>query len=170
MADQNFNRREVIGATAAAISAALVGRDSDAGEASGLPELAIANQRKIEVALAALLQRPNNEDAYVIFEEKISRKFVQFARPAHKSLILDLPSQTLDDIETTRANVYFGELGIKAVDEPVFDGPGGEVVGRQRTIQMMFDRDYSTAARVASEVFRRIFRFPPTFELVIKEI
>ena len=53
------------------------------------------NTQRIEAALQALLQR-NNEDAFVIFEDKATGKFVQFAGSAEQPLLLDLPLQALD--------------------------------------------------------------------------
>jgi hypothetical protein len=110
-----------------------------------------------------------NEQAFVIFEEKTSGKFVQFAGSSREGLFLDLPSQTLDESEMARAKAYFLELGVQAEEYDVFDRPGGRPVGRQCSFQKDFGRDVRAAASVVSEVFRRVYRFHPDVELVVKE-
>jgi hypothetical protein len=123
---------------------------------------------KMASALAALLRR-RNRDAFVIFEEKPSGKFVQFARALRQELLLDLPLQTLDVGEQARAAALFLGLGVQETEDAMLDGPGGRVVGRQRSFQMTFGDDVRAAADVASEVFRRVFQSPPSFELELTE-
>jgi hypothetical protein len=127
-----------------------------------------SNHAKIESALVALLNR-HNEDAFVIFEEKATGKFVQFAGSSQEDLLLDLPSQTLDRAEMARAITYFLEVGIEADVYDVFDRPGATVVGQQCSFQHSFGRDARTAAEIASAVFLRVYRFPVDFDLVITE-
>lgn len=122
----------------------------------------------IESALARLTDR-KNEDAFVIFEEKSSGKFVQFSRTADQGLFLDLPSQTLNAAEMERATEYFLQQGVRIEEFDLFDGPGGKRVGSQCSFQKDFGQDIRAAADVVSEVFRRVFQFPAEFELVITE-
>jgi hypothetical protein len=119
-------------------------------------------------ALAALLRR-ENDDAQMIFEEKRTRKFVQFTGSAHQDLFLDLPGQALDQAQTQRADSYFQELGVRVEEYDVFDRPGGRVVGRQRSFQKSLGRDVETAADIAEQIFERVYQFPANFELVVKE-
>src|SRR5262245_41738761 len=56
----------------------------------------------ISSALAALRAR-TNDDAFVIFEDARSRKFVQFAGGVNHPLLLDLPIVGLHPSEVARA-------------------------------------------------------------------
>ena len=49
----------------------------------------VGNQQEIETALSSLLKR-QNEDAFVIFEDSVSKKFVQFAGSSTEPLLLDI--------------------------------------------------------------------------------
>ena len=60
-------------------------------------------------ALISLLKRP--AEAFVIFEEPKSGKFVQFAGSIEEPLLLDLPIQTLSPAEIEKAKTIFGEMG-----------------------------------------------------------
>ena len=57
-----------------------------------------SNLHLMENALKDLLLQ-NSDDAFVIFSEKVSGKFVQFVGSAHENLALDLPIQTLSENE-----------------------------------------------------------------------
>jgi hypothetical protein len=128
-----------------------------------------AGRSRIKEALAALLRR-DNPDAFVIFEEKRSRKFVQFAGSANEErLLLDLPSQILDAGESQRAEEYFQQLGVRAEEYDVFDRPGGKAVGRRRNFLKDFGKDVEAATRVTQEVFERVYQLPPDFDLVVEE-
>jgi hypothetical protein len=168
MAEQHPNRRDVLRAGAAALPAALIGCQGQPDAAPPRAAPRTANHARIQAALAALLER-HNEDSFVIFEEKASAKFVQFARAQHGSLLLDLPSQTLNAAETARAQAFFLDLGVRATVEAALDRPGGRVVGRQRAFQMRFGQDVGRAADVTAAVFDRVYRFPLDFELVVTE-
>lgn len=126
------------------------------------------NRAKIRIALEALLRRDNG-DAFVIFEEKRTGKFVQFCGSARDDLFLDLPSQTLDQAQSLRADDYFAELGVRAEEYDMLDGPGGKVVGRQRSFQKKLGRDVETAATIAERIFERVYQFPADFDLIVKE-
>jgi hypothetical protein len=125
------------------------------------------NGKRVRAALTALLHRENG--SFVIFEEKKSGKFVQFAGSKRDDLNLDLPAQTLDRREDQRAEVFFKGLGVRPEEYDVFDGPGGKIAGRQRSFQKAFGRDVEAAATVVMQVFERVYQFPTDFELAIKE-
>ncbi len=126
------------------------------------------NHAKIKSALAALMCR-DNEDAFLILMEKHTGKFLQFSGSARQPLILDLPAQALDHDQAQKAESYFQELGIRAVEYEMFDAPGGKVVGRQRSFQKSLGRDVEAAARIAENVFEYVYEFPANFELVMEE-
>ena len=127
------------------------------------------NQNRIKTALRALLNR-RNDDAFVIFEERDSGKFVQFAGSADQPLLLDLPSQALSAEEQQRAALLFAQLGsADATSADLYDRPGGQVVGRQISYQLVFGQDCDRAAEVTSRIFKEVYRLPAEFELSVTE-
>jgi hypothetical protein len=130
----------------------------------------MGNRNRIVDALSGLLQR-HNVDAFVIFEEKGSGKYVQFAGSANEGLLLDLPSQTLTEEEAKRAEVLFSELGIPGPEtyEVYTDKSRKTAAGMQTSFQVDFGRDVVRAAMVTLAIFERVYRFPPDFHLVLTE-
>lgn len=128
------------------------------------------NQSRIVDALSALLQR-RNKDAFVIFEEKRSGKYVQFAGSANEDLLLDLPSQTLTEEEMKRAEVLFRGLGIPGPEtyEMYTDESMETVAGTQTSFHMGLGRDVVRAAEVTLAIFERVYQFPPDFPLALDE-
>jgi len=128
------------------------------------------NLNRIADALSALLHRTPG-DAFVIFEEKGSGKFVQFARSPTEPLYLDLPAQTLSEEEMKRAKVLFAELGVSGPKEyEVYTDPTmREVTGTQISFNMDFGQDFQRATEVTLAIFERVYKFPPDFQLVLKE-
>ena len=125
-------------------------------------------QERIEEALSSLLTR-RNEDAFVIFEDRATKKFVQFAGNANQPLFLDIPSQALKNDEIDRAKRLFGQYGVKLKEWEVYDRPGGSVAGRQSGFQMELGKDTGKAAEVAWRVFTEVYRLQPDFDLSIEE-
>jgi hypothetical protein len=163
--DDSLNRRQVLGIAGTILSGGIIGCQRSQSTGLVAPTRNV-NRERIEVALKALLQR-TNDDAFVIFEEKRSRKFVQFAGSARQDLMLDLPPQTLDQTEDARAEIYFRELGTRPVEDQSSTLEGKIV--RQRYYQKQFGRDAGAAAAAAMGVFERVYQFPPDFDLVITE-
>jgi hypothetical protein len=130
----------------------------------------VDNQSRIARALSALLQR-DNEDAFVIFEEKESGKYVQFAGSAHENLFLDLPIQTLTKTEVERAKVLFQELGIQGPQEyPTYTDKSLETMaGMQISFQVNFGQNVQQAVQFTQAIFDRVYEFPQDFQLVIEE-
>ncbi len=117
------------------------------------------NRSRILTALERLM-RDEDDGAFVIFEEKATRKFVQFAGSAHEELLLDLPFATLDENEITRAISYFETMGVRDEDpyEPVASDE--DSIRRQRVFQMTLGRDVETATNIVMQVFQRVLPFP----------
>src|SRR5262245_2363089 len=64
---------------------------------------------RIKAGLEALLLR-EGKDRSVIFQERKSEKFVQFAGSTMEPLLLDLPSIPLSAEEMARAKTFFAKL------------------------------------------------------------
>ena len=107
-------------------------------------------------ALEGVMQR-TNEDAFVIFEDKATEKFVQFAGGKGQSLLMDLPLRPLTPEEAERAKAFFSSLGVEA---PEGDFPSYSVD---------FGSDAPKAADAALRVFREVYALDDGFELGVEE-
>lgn len=124
------------------------------------------NTQLITDELSALLKR-TNEDAFVIFEDVQSGKFIQFAGRAGDTLLLDLPSQVLSEGEFDRAVRYFRSHGQDLQEYDTLDQPGGKPVGRQASFQIVFAEDVERATQITLEIFSQVFEFPDDISLRI---
>lgn len=130
------------------------------------------HKKRIREALASLLTRTNT-DAFVILEDRSSKKFVQFAGGARKPLLLDLPARTLasrhlDREELGRARELFAKYGVSLEEREARD-PAGKVVGTMSGFHMSLGRDVDKATEVAREVFSEVYALPPDFRLRVVE-
>jgi hypothetical protein len=125
---------------------------------------------EIAQALNRMLHR-TNEDAFVIFEERTNRRFVQFAGSTNSSLLLDLPSQTLSPQEMQRAIVLFSSFGAVGPDihSTYTDTTSKIVASQQVSFNLDLGKDVQLAAHIALTVFQQIYRCPTDFQLVIAE-
>ncbi len=126
--------------------------------------------KEIAQALNRMLQRAN-EDAFVIFEERSNRKFVQFAGSANSPLLLDLPSQTLSPQEMQRAVALFSSFGSVGPDiHNLYTDPTCKVIADQQvSFNLDLGKDIQLAAHIALTVFQQVYRCPTDFQLVIAE-
>ena len=95
-------------------------------------------------SLRRLTER-NKEDAFVILEDRVSGKFVQFGRGT--TIKIDLPLAALDEMETDRAADWFRNLGVESPRS--FDAPDPRESGKLRS-QASFEFDFGTDARRAA--------------------
>jgi hypothetical protein len=126
------------------------------------------NQEIIKEALSSLLTR-NNDDAFVIIEDEAKNKFVQFAGNSTQDLLLDLPSQTLNEHELERAKLLFKKYDVYFEKWDVYDEPGGKVSGQQYGFSMNLGDDVDKAAHITISIFTEVYKFPPEFKMNIEE-
>lgn len=119
---------------------------------------------RIAMALHSLLGR-TNRDAFVIFQDKPSGKFVQFAGSADESLFLDLPPQALNEDEKPRAAKLFRELAAKGPKEGADRQTGKGLTG----FQLRLGCDVDRGADVTLRIFREVYQLPADFALVLEE-
>jgi hypothetical protein len=81
---------------------------------------------------------------------------------------LDLPWQTLSEVEFHRAVAFFRDLGVIGTEHDLLDKPGGTVVGQQFAFNMAF-RSIEPATEVALGVFERVYQLPRDGALIITE-
>lgn len=126
------------------------------------------NSQKIASALQNLLASPD-PNAFVVFKEENTGKFVQFAL-LNRNLIMDLPAQALDRAELIRATQLFQKLGVPgAANYPVFtDQTLQEVAGHQITFNLNFRDQIGPAARVTQAIFQFVYGFVEPMALKIE--
>src|SRR4051812_40584942 len=125
------------------------------------------NRSRIRDALMALTSR-SNVDAFVIVEHQLTAKFVQFSGSVSEPLMLDLPHQTLSELEFHRAVTFFRKFGVEGREFELFDHPDGKVVGQQYSFNMEFG-SVDDAVDVTIAVFEQVYLASPEAHLMIIE-
>lgn len=125
-------------------------------------------RQKIAAALRRMLER-ENDDAFVIVEDRTSGKFVQFAGNAFQDIIFDLPGQALDPVELTRARALLCIYDIPFEEWDIHDEPGGAIVGRQSGFCKSLGRDTELAACIAWRVLTEVYSLNTPRILSIEE-
>ncbi len=123
-------------------------------------------QKKISRALSTLL-KAKASDAFVIFEEKETGKYVQFAGSVREPLLFDLPVVALDNAELKRACAV---LGREPETEQIYTDPTATVpAGEMAHFTISLGRDIQEGARLTCAIFRDVYQFPPDFQLTINQ-
>lgn len=135
-------------------------RSSSDSTSPGAPDIFAAGHvptdKLILRGLQDLLTR-GPDDAFVIFEDAATKRFVQFRRIA-EGIELDFPVIDLEDDQRRRADDYFRRLGV----------PLAEVELRRgsiETYQLPLGSDAARGARIALELFTVVFQLPPDLKL-----
>ncbi len=123
-------------------------------------------KEQIIVSLDKMLKR-SNDDAFVIFIEKKTQKFVQFRGNDRESLMLNLPEQTLDNHELEKAKTLFKQYRVKLGKNPGI--PVGPDAGIDRSFDMEIGKDTKKGADIAMEVFREVYGFQGNFIIETEE-
>lgn len=123
------------------------------------------NHDKMRIALKSLLNR-DAEDAFVIFEEINSQKFIQFAGSINEPLFLDLPIQTLSPNELVVAKKLFAEYGCELSGYNIPDWYEGDIPDGQEGFQMDIGYDIEKAVEISMGVFLKVFGFESDFDLI----
>ncbi|HEV3383787.1 MAG TPA: hypothetical protein VG097_03175 [Gemmata sp.] len=127
-------------------------------DVQSISDHATHHSSRIKSALEALLGRAG-QDSFVIFKERKSEKFVQFAGSAQEPLLFDLPSIPLNTGEMERAKAFFAKLGVSP----------GPLHNEHVTFQLKLNRNVDRASEITLSVFRDVYCFPPSFELDVIE-
>lgn len=117
--------------------------------------LSDTTRRSIAAELAWLQQSGQT----VIIEEPASKKFVQFG---WKTLMIDLPAQTLSEEEMGRAERVMAGFGVPKRTYEI-GTPGDKVP--QTTFQKHLGTNVDLAIRAVEVVFREIYLFPQDVRL-----
>jgi hypothetical protein len=104
-------------------------------------------------ALSALKSRDG--DAFVIFEDSASGRFVQFAGSSREPLLLDLPSKGFSPDEAARAKAFFDPMGVQ---------PAGKFLSYNTTFESPEE-----ATNTVLAIFREVFGYSEVPNLKITE-
>ncbi len=126
------------------------------------------NLTRMETALQKLTQR-DNADAFVIFSDNHSGRFLQFAGSQHENLLLVLPSQTLTSAQLEIASRLFQQRGANLEMTELLEEPDGEPAGLHFGFNLEFGHDYQTAARTALDLMCEIYSLDEDFDLLVEE-
>lgn len=121
----------------------------------------------IHQALKELITR-TNADAFAIFTERGTGKFVQFAGGRDQPLILDLPKAELTETESDSALRLLRQYAEQVERKRVVHRPGVLMVGKHG-LDLVLDKDVDKASRIAIEVFREVFQLQGDIDLEITE-
>ncbi|NOQ35091.1 MAG: hypothetical protein GQ569_04260 [Methylococcaceae bacterium] len=122
----------------------------------------------LEDALQRLLRR-ENADAFVIFSDKNTGRFIQFAGSAYENLLLDLPVQTLSDGELEKTNEVLKQYGVSLGVTQLLDKPDGVPTSMQYGFNIDFGNDYKSAANTTHYLMQIIYSLSDDFDLAIEE-
>ena len=103
------------------------------------------------------LCRRDAGEAFSIFEDVGTRKFVQFAGGAGESLKLDLPSMQFKDLDDVRAQNFFARLP-QPCERYDIGSPGSEDLDHAYLVD--FGSDVESAADAALGVLHEVFLIP----------
>jgi len=118
---------------------------------------------QIEAVLIRLMNR-KNKDAFVIFEDAKTKRFVQFAGGQNQVFWLDLPIETLKtDEEKSRAKDFFTS---NQTSLTVAKDSWSNII---KTYNMDLGRDYKKAAQATLDIFKKIYLTTDNLELNIIE-
>lgn len=124
-------------------------RLAGAGPTGGYgPCTSVPPESIIRNGLRALLERAPAQ-GFVVFEDKATKKFVQFAGGAGR-MILDFPLVDLSEAEQRRAGEFFARHGFVQTS----DGDGMQVY------RLDFENDVDRATEIAMEIFRDVHGLP----------
>ena len=126
------------------------------------------NHRSVIVkALSDLLNR-ENDDAFLILEDRATKKFVQFIPWAPDKLYMDLPYQTLSEAEFHKAVQCLRPLGVSETTHQVVQDPENPHAAEQFSFNTVFDQ-IDDAVDMIELVFTKIYGFAPDFDLNVIE-
>lgn len=115
------------------------------------------------------LAQSDSDNAFVVFSDKQTGRFLQFAGSRQQNLLLDLPTQMLSPDEFETAQAVFKEYGTDLEASPLLDKPGGEVVDAHFGFNLSFGKEVDAAARVAHYIMLTVFELKDNFELSVEE-
>lgn len=114
----------------------------------------MSHRETIRQTLQQLKAGETPED-FVIFEDRISGKFVQFT----DAVLLDLPVNADDTVAIMRAEILFRNVGLPYTQTNM---------DTFMTFDMHFGNDIDAATEFALTLFREFHNLPERFDLMIK--
>jgi hypothetical protein len=112
----------------------------------------------------------SQRSAALIIEESGTGKFIQFIWMPEDGLYVDLPADTLDAMELTRAKTILATYGIPFSSWPLYEGPGGAVSGTQSGFNQSIGRECDLAFQIAMTTFSDIYAAPENAKLELEVV
>jgi hypothetical protein len=98
---------------------------------------------------------------FVVFNDRMSGRFVQFAGDQSQPLVLDFPLQSLSTDEQRRAASLFAKLGVNEPTETqLYSYPSGEPSSVIRSYQINFVEEIEAAVSATLDLFTFVFQIP----------
>lgn len=116
-----------------------------------------ATKARVKAAIESLDKR-TNDDAFVVIEDLITGRAVQFQGGSGEPLSLFFPLNELRDDEVSRAASYFADFEFSEIDS----------AGVQAYI-IHLEHDHEKAAIVAIDVFMKIYQLSSNFDMHFAE-
>ncbi len=105
--------------------------------------------------------RGDTYSPFVVFKDKFTGKFVQFAGDQAEPLVLDLPTESLTSGEQARAAALFSALGLDSPgDTQLYDYPSANPSTIFHSYQLNFVLDADAATTVTLRIFSELFLIP----------
>lgn len=104
---------------------------------------------------------------FIVMEDPESKNYVQFAWGESEGLYFDLPVQSLNDDEQNRAKKTLMAYDIELEVWPLYDRPGGSIVGERGGFSKNIGENVALAKSLALDVFINIYEISPSTKLVI---
>ena len=116
----------------------------------------LVNSKKLEIrtAITKLMTR-NNEDAFVMFHDASSKKYIQFSGGQSSPIVMDLPFISLSSGEFLRARVVLSNYPLEIDESPAFKIDCGKKV--------------DLAIELCLRVFQYVQNLEPDFSILITE-
>lgn len=130
----------------------------------------MSNFERISATLQNLLIATNG-DSFVIFNDPLKEKFVQFCPLEEGTLWLDLPVISLDIVEFKRCLIFFLAEGLPVSEDILKYKDATELNGAARdlTFNAEFVRDVPGAARVTLAIFEQVLGCQRDFFMTVEE-
>lgn len=98
---------------------------------------------------------------FVVFSDRRTGKFVQFAGDQSQPLLLDFPLQSLSPDEAQRAASLFAKLGVnRPTESQLYSYPSAQPSMVSRSYQLNFVEDTEAAVSTTLDLFTFVFRIP----------
>jgi hypothetical protein len=132
-------------------------------------EISESEVEKIRIALTQLIKKENS-DAFVIFTDVNSGKFVQFAGSVNEDLYFSLPASQLNQNELSIAKEKLKKYNIHLNSFPMYTDETMEYsLGTMEEFSKSIGRDVEIGVKITITILTEIFELEGDIQLIIEE-